>query len=107
MAEKDYSNYPDKPTAAHQEKDRQTMVGLYKHMDSSGHLPGFKKSNPKGHAALKKVYDNHVSSTTMPAAKKPAAPKTASSKTVAKPAAKPVAKKAAPVVKKAAPKKAK
>jgi hypothetical protein len=103
MAEKDYSNYPDKPTAAHQEKDRQTMVALYKHMDSSGNLPGFKKANPKGHAALKKVYDNHVSSTTMPAAKKPAAPKTASSK----PAAKPAPKKAAPVAKKAAPKKAK
>ena len=52
MAEKDYSNYPEKPTAAHREKDRQAMVGLYKYMDSSGSLPGFKKENPKGHAAL-------------------------------------------------------
>jgi len=25
MTEKDYSNYPDKPNAAHQEKDRQTI----------------------------------------------------------------------------------
>jgi hypothetical protein len=84
--------------AAYADKTKQTLVSVYKHMESENSLAGFKKENPKGHAALKKVYDDHVKSTAAPAAKKPAA-KTAA-KPAAKPAVKPAAKKAAPAKKK-------
>ena len=81
------------------DKTKQALVGVYKHMESENSLAGFKKENPKGHAALKKVYDDHVKSTAASAAKKPAAAKPAA-KAPAKPAAKPAAKKPAPAKKK-------
>jgi hypothetical protein len=107
MAEKDYSNYPVKPSSSELSNERKGMVKMYEYMQTSGTLAGFKKDNPKGHAALKKVYDTYSGGAAKPA--KPAAKKDAPSvkpaakapaKPVAKPAAKPVAKKAAPAKKK-------
>jgi hypothetical protein len=97
-------------TAHYAEKSRINSHGLYKSMEASGDLAGFKKEYPKGFAALKKLHDDHerILSATEPkpaskksAAAKPAAKTTAkpAAKAPAKPAAKPVAKKAAPAKK--------
>jgi cell division septation protein DedD len=106
-------------TAHYAEKSRINSHGLYKSMEASGDLAGFKKDYPKGYAALKKLYDDHEriistpepkpaakkSAAAKPAAAKPAAAKPAAAKpdakkpAAAKPAAKPAAKKAAPAKK--------
>jgi hypothetical protein len=82
-------------------KNKKAMSSMYKYMETSGTLEGFKKENPKAHAALKKAYGEPAKSAAKSAAKpvakaaaKPAA------KAPAKPAAKPTAKKAAPAKKK-------
>lgn len=92
-------------TTKYAEKTRSTVHGMYKDMEASGDLAGFKKANPKGFAAMKKLHDEHVRLTstteTKPAAKKPAVKKAApAAKPASKPAAKPAAKKTTPVKKK-------